>query len=262
MIEEEKQLENPQGSTEKAPEEVEPAANTPNGSPEESNSQTNTVSELDAEAAALQAFAEAMATAEAEVKEKESTQQQQQPEEAASSVVIEALFQENERLRGQIEEYKNQYARLAADFENYRRRTQKEKEELELIVKCATIKEILPVVDNFERARAQIKPQTDGEMNIHKSYQSVYKLLVDCLKKIGVSPMRPEGQPFDPNLHEAIMRETTDQHPEGTVIEELMRGYVLGDRVLRHAMVKVAAAPETSTNSTSEESSSEVSSQT
>lgn len=265
MIDEEKQLENPQGSTEKAPEEVEAAASSPTGAAFESNNQTNTVSGLDAEAAALEAFAEAMATAEAEVKEKESAQQQQQQqtEEADSSVVIEALFQENERLRGQIEEHKNQYARLAADFENYRRRTQKEKEELELIVKCATIKELLPVVDNFERARSQIKPQTDGEMNIHKSYQSVYKLLVDCLKRIGVSPMRPEGQPFDPNLHEAVMRETTDQHPEGTVIEELMRGYVLGDRVLRHAMVKVAAAPEATTcSSSSEESSSEVSSQT
>jgi molecular chaperone GrpE len=67
---------------------------------------------------------------------------------------------------------------------------------------------------------------------------------VDCLKRIGVSPMRAEGTEFDPNLHEAVMREPTDQHPEGTVLEELMRGYMLGDRVLRHAMVKVAAEPE------------------
>ena len=78
-------------------------------------------------------------------------------------------------------------------------------------------------------------------MAIHKSYQSVYKQLVDSLKRLGVSPMRPEGQEFDPNLHEAVLREPTDEHPEGTVLEELVRGYFLGERVLRHAMVKVAA---------------------
>jgi molecular chaperone GrpE len=99
-------------------------------------------------------------------------------------------------------------------------------------------------VDNFERARSQLKPQNDGEMGIHKSYQSVYKQLVDALKRIGVSPMRPEGKDFDPNLHEAVLRQPTDEHPEGTVMEELQRGYFLGDRVLRHALVKVAAAPE------------------
>jgi molecular chaperone GrpE len=107
-----------------------------------------------------------------------------------------------------------------------------------------TILELLPVVDNFERARSHLKPQSDGEMTIHKSYQGVYKQLVDTLKRLGVSPMRPEGQEFDPNLHEAVMREPTDEHPEGTVLEELVRGYYLGDRVLRHAMVKVAAPKE------------------
>ena len=81
-------------------------------------------------------------------------------------------------------------------------------------------------------------------MAIHKSYQGVYKQLVDCLKRLGVSPMRPEGQEFDPNEHEAVMREPTDEYPEGTVLEELVRGYFLGERVLRHAMVKVAAQKE------------------
>jgi molecular chaperone GrpE len=104
--------------------------------------------------------------------------------------------------------------------------------------------ELLSVVDNFERARTQIKPQNDGEMGIHKSYQGVYKQLVDSLKRIGVSPMRSEGQQFDPNLHEAVMRQPTEDHPEGTVIEELQRGYYLGDRILRHSLVKVAAPPE------------------
>ena len=147
-------------------------------------------------------------------------------------------------LKAQLEERTSQCVRIAADFDNYRKRTQREREDLELQVKCSTINELLPVVDNFERARSQIKPQTEQETTIHKSYQSVYKQLVDCLKRIGVAPMRSEGKEFDPSLHEAVMRQPTDEHPEGTVMEELVRGYVLGDRVLRHALVKVAAAPE------------------
>ncbi|MEH1782174.1 nucleotide exchange factor GrpE [Nostoc sp.] len=156
------------------------------------------------------------------------------------------LTQQIESLKTQLEERSTQYMRIAADFENYRKRTSKEKEDLELQVKRNTILELLPVVDNFERARSHLKPQSDGEMTMHKSYQGVYKQLVDSLKRLGVSPMRPENQEFDPNLHEAVMREPTDEHPEGTVLEELVRGYYLGDRVLRHAMVKVAAPKEDS----------------
>ena len=154
-----------------------------------------------------------------------------------------------ESLKAQLDDRSSQYMRIAADFENFRKRTLKEKEDLEIQVKRNTITELLPIVDNFERARAQIKPQNDGEMGIHKSYQGVYKQLVDSLKRLGVSPMRPEGQQFDPKEHEAVMREPTDEYPEGTVLEELVRGYFLGDRVLRHAMVKVAAPQEYTSSS-------------
>ncbi|MDZ8088541.1 MAG: nucleotide exchange factor GrpE, partial [Nostoc sp. DedQUE12b] len=126
------------------------------------------------------------------------------------------LTQQIESVKTQLEERSTQYMRIAADFENYRKRTSKEKEDLELQVKRNTILELLPVVDNFERARSHLKPQSEGEMTMHKSYQGVYKQLVDSLKRLGVSPMRPEGQEFDPNLHEAVMREPTDEHPEGT----------------------------------------------
>lgn len=163
---------------------------------------------------------------------------------AASMAAIAALSQEIESLKAQVEDRTQQYMRIAADFENFRRRTQNERQNLELQAKCSTIKELLPVVDNFERARSQIKPETESEMTIHKSYQSVYKQLVDCLKRVGVAPMRAEGQEFDPNLHEAVMRQPTSEYEEGIVMEELMRGYLLGERVLRHAMVKVAAAPD------------------
>ncbi|MCS6815453.1 MAG: nucleotide exchange factor GrpE [Cyanobacteria bacterium] len=166
---------------------------------------------------------------------------------------LQRLESEIAELKAQLEERTNLYIRLQADFDNFRKRTQREKEELDLQVKCSTIAELLPVVDNFDRARSQLKPQTEEATNIHKSYQGVYKQLVDCLKRIGVSPMRSEGQEFDPSLHEAVIREPTDQYPEGTVIEELVRGYVLGEKVLRHAMVKVATAPESSSSSTDSE---------
>lgn len=162
----------------------------------------------------------------------------------SSDAAVIALTGQVESLKAQLEDRTSQYMRIAADFDNFRKRTQKEKEDLEQQIKCSTIVDLLPVVDNFERARSHIKPQTDSEMNIHKSYQSVYKQLVESLKRLGVAPMRSEGKEFDPNLHEAVMREATDEYPEGAVVEELVRGYLLGDRVLRHAMVKVAAPPE------------------
>ncbi len=190
-----------------------------------------------------------------------ATQAQESGTPPLDGATLEALKQENEALKAQLEDLnqqcdglKTQSMRIAADFDNFRKRTQKEKEDLEQQAKRMTLTELLPVVDNFERARSQIKPQNDGEMAIHKSYQGVYKQLVDCLKRIGVSPMRPEGQEFDPNLHEAVMREPTAEYPEGTVIEQLMRGYMLNDRVLRHAMVKVASAPEHPSENSTEES--------
>ncbi len=157
---------------------------------------------------------------------------------------VETLKQEIQTLKSQLEDRTSQYMRLAADFENFRKRTSKEKEDLDHQVKLAVLAEVLPVVDSFERARSHIKAKTDAEMSIHKDYQGVYKQLVDCLKRLGVAPMRAEGKPFDPNWHEAVLQAPSAEHEEGTVMEELVRGYLLGERVLRHAMVKVAMAPE------------------
>ncbi|MGB3310120.1 MAG: nucleotide exchange factor GrpE [Nodosilinea sp.] len=167
---------------------------------------------------------------------------------SVDTAVVADLERQVAGLKAQLDDRANQSIRIAADFENYRKRTSKEKDELATQIKGDTIIELLPVVDNFERARSQIKPQTEAEMTIHKSYQSVYKQLVETLKRLGVSAMRAEGQEFDPLLHEAVMREPTADHAEGAVIEEFVRGYQLGDRVLRHAMVKVAALPEDDPN--------------
>ncbi|BAP17280.1 nucleotide exchange factor GrpE [cyanobacterium endosymbiont of Epithemia turgida] len=170
-------------------------------------------------------------------------------EEPTPEQTIATLTQEVEVLHGnlskeaqQSEILQKRYITLAAEFDNFRKRTEKEKKELEIQVKCRTISELLSVIDNFERARSQIQPVNDGELAIHKSYQGVYKNLVESLKRLGVAPMRPEGEPFNPLYHESMLRECTNNYPEGTVIEQLVRGYFLGEQVLRHAMVKVAAA--------------------
>lgn len=178
--------------------------------------------------------------------ESASTPADEQSEELTKALQeqVEYLKQQLNEQNKQTEAFKAQYVRIAADFDNFRKRSAKEKENLKKQAKRNTINELLSVVDNFERARTQIKPANDGEMAIHKSYQGVYKSFVDSLKRVGVSAMRPEGQPFDPNYHEAMLREPTDEYPEGIVIEQLVRGYLLEDQVLRHAMVKVAVPAE------------------
>jgi molecular chaperone GrpE len=133
--------------------------------------------------------------------------------------------------------------RIAADFDNFRKRQSRDQEDLRVQIACSTLGEILPVVDNFERARQQLEPEAEEAQTIHRSYQGLYKQLVDVFKQLGVSPMRVEGEPFDPNLHEAVLREPSDEHVEDMVIAELQRGYHLNGRVLRHALVKVSMGP-------------------
>ena len=147
-----------------------------------------------------------------------------------------ALQAENESLKGQ-------YMRIAADFDNFRKRQSRDQDDLRLKITCSTLSEILPVVDNFDRARQQLNPQSEEAQGLHRSYQNLYKQLVDVFKQLGVSPMRVEGEPFDPTLHEAVLREPSQEHSEDVVIEELQRGYHLNGRVLRHALVKVSMGP-------------------
>lgn len=170
---------------------------------------------------------------------------------AVLSQEIATLQQQLESERQQVETLKTRHITLAAEFDNFRKRTQKEKQELEQQMKGKAIREILSVVDNFERARTQIKPETDGEDLIHNSYQGVYKSLVDSLKRLGVSAMNPIGAPFDPRYHEAMLQEATNDYPEGTVTDQLVRGYLLGEQVLRHALVKVSVPKEDTDSSES-----------
>jgi molecular chaperone GrpE len=161
----------------------------------------------------------------------------------AGEPLAQRLEAELQALRAEHDTLRGQYMRIAADFDNYRKRQSRDQEDLRLQIACSTLSEILPVVDNFDRARQQLDPRSEEAQALHRSYQGLYKQLVDAFKQLGVSPMRVEGEPFDPNLHEAVLREPSEHLAEDLVIEELQRGYQLNGRVLRHALVKVSMGP-------------------
>jgi len=148
-----------------------------------------------------------------------------------------------EQLEKEHETLKSQYVRIAADFDNFRKRQSRDQDDLKIQLLSKSLSAILPIVDNFERARQQLKPESEEAQTLHRSYQGLYKQLVDVLKQQGVAPMRVVGQRFDPNLHEAVLREPNDEYEEDINIEELQRGYHLDGKVLRHALVKVSMGP-------------------
>ena len=148
-----------------------------------------------------------------------------------------------EQLEKEHQTLKNQYIRIAADFDNFRKRQSRDQDDLKVQLICKSLSSILPIVDNFERARQQLKPENEEAQTLHRSYQGLYKQLVEVLKQQGVAPMRVLGQQFDPNLHEAVLREPSEKEKEDIIIEELQRGYHLDGKVLRHALVKVSMGP-------------------
>ena len=156
---------------------------------------------------------------------------------------LQQLEQELNSLKQEHEAVQSQYMRIAADFANFRKRQARDQDELRQQLVCSTLTEILPVVDNFERARQQLNPEGEEAQALHRSYQGLYKQLVDVLKQQGVARMEVVGQEFDPTLHEAVLREENQEHAEDIVCEELQRGYHRDGRVLRHAMVKVSMGP-------------------
>jgi molecular chaperone GrpE len=156
---------------------------------------------------------------------------------------LQQLEQELNSLKKEHETVQAQYVRIAADFDNFRKRQVRDQDDLRQQLVCSTLTEILPVVDNFERARQQLNPEGEEAQALHRSYQGLYKQLVDVLKQQGVARMDVVGQEFDPTLHEAVLREENQEHAEDIVCEELQRGYHRDGRVLRHAMVKVSMGP-------------------
>ncbi|HWR42761.1 nucleotide exchange factor GrpE [Sporomusa sp.] len=137
-----------------------------------------------------------------------------------------------------LDEMTDRYKRLQADFDNFRRRTRQEKEELSAVVAERIICELLPVVDNFERATASAATDVD---TLATGVQMIFRQLNNALCQLGVEPVNAVGNIFDPSQHEAVMRVEDVSQPDGMVIEELQKGYKVNGRVIRPSMVKVAA---------------------
>jgi molecular chaperone GrpE len=148
---------------------------------------------------------------------------------AAATESIAALQQERDSLRDRL-------LRTAAEFDNYRKRMDRERRDLADYTAGETLSEFLPIIDNLERA-LQAAAQDDP---LRKGVELIHRQMLDLLRKRGVKPIEALGTDFDPNFHQAVIHEESAQHREGEVMEELQRGYVVGDRLLRPAMVKVA----------------------
>ena len=141
-------------------------------------------------------------------------------------------------LKDKIAELEDTTKRQLAEFENFRRRTEKEKSTMFDMGAKSVIEKILPVIDNFERGLASV-PADEAEDGFYNGMNMIYKQLLGELDKIGVKPIEAKGKEFDPNLHNAVMQVQSDEFESGTVAEELQKGYTYHDSVVRHAMVSV-----------------------
>lgn len=152
----------------------------------------------------------------------------------ASEPVVSA----EEELQKKLDEAENSYLRLRADFDNFRRRVNLDREAQEKYRAQKLITELLPALDNFERALA-VKPEHEDTKSLLHGVEMVYNSMIAALESEGVSVIETVGQPFDPHVHQAVMMESDASAEANTVLAELQKGYKLKDRVIRPAMVKV-----------------------
>lgn len=145
---------------------------------------------------------------------------------------------EVELLQQQLNEETNRHLRLRADYENFKRRANLDREAADKYKAQSLLSNLLPVLDNFERAM-QVESVSDESQSLRKGLEMVYKTLVEATEKEGLQVIEAEGIAFDPNLHQAVMTETDDSKDSGIVLQELQKGYKYKDRVLRPTMVKV-----------------------
>jgi molecular chaperone GrpE len=141
--------------------------------------------------------------------------------------------------RAETQRVRDQLLRTAADYDNYRKRTRRETDEAQKRGREELIRELLPVFDNLERAGVHAGQASDAKA-VADGVGMVLKQFVDTLARVGITRLKVVGTPFDPTQHEAIQQVETDEHPAGTVIAEVQPGYLLGERLLRAAMVVVA----------------------
>ena len=169
----------------------------------------------------------------------EETQAEENVEETAEET--ETVKEEVNPLQAKYDELNNHYIRLAADFDNYRKRQAQERESLLKYGAENTVKKLIEVLDNFDRGAKAIETVEDCE-KVKECFNLAYKKFKDVLTKIGLEEIKAEGEEFDPNLHEAVMQTPTSDKPEHTIIAELQKGYKLGDKVLRPTLVNVATS--------------------
>jgi len=153
---------------------------------------------------------------------------------------LERVLRATEEKQRLLDETLNRLKRLQADFDNFRRRTRQEKEEIGAIVTKDIMVKLLPVLDNFERALAMASGGNQPEW--FAGIEMIYRQLMSTLERLGLTPIDAVGKPFDPNLHEAVARVEDDTYNEVTVIEELQKGYQLHGKTIRPSMVKVAGS--------------------
>ena len=168
--------------------------------------------------------------------EPENTAEQTEPEAADKAPEDPPKEDPVKALEAKLAELNDRYLRTLAEYENFRRRTQKEKEALFGDGKAEAIGKILPALDNFERAAA-----ADGDFETYKKgVEMTVSGLMDILKAMGLEAFGEKGEPFDPNVHNGVMHEVNDELVENVISDVFLKGYKLGDRVIRHATVKVA----------------------
>ncbi len=151
-----------------------------------------------------------------------------------------AEAEEEETLEDKLKEQNDKYMRLYAEFDNFQKRTQREKDMRYGDAIIDAVAEILAIGDNLERA-LKTEVESEDALKLKEGVEMVLKQFNDTLTKLGVKPIAAEGEQFDPNLHNAVMHIEDETIDDNTVVEELMRGYIYKDnRVVRHSMVKVA----------------------
>ncbi|MDF4192715.1 MULTISPECIES: nucleotide exchange factor GrpE [Bacillus] len=166
----------------------------------------------------------------------EQAASQEQHEETAGQE--ETLQHQIDELQGLLDEKENKLLRVQADFENYKRRSRLEMEAAQKYRSQNVVTEILPALDNFERA-LQVEAESEQTKSLLQGMEMVRRQLMDALEKEGVEAIEAVGQEFDPNLHQAVMQVEDENFGSNIVIEELQKGYKLKDRVIRPSMVKV-----------------------
>ena len=148
---------------------------------------------------------------------------------------------ESNKLQEEYDKLNQQYIRLAADFDNYRKRQEQERENLLKYGAENALKKMTEILDNFERGEKALE-QVEDCQKVKDSFNLLHKQVIETLQKLGLEEIEAEGKEFDPNFHEAVMQTPTGEHPENTIINVMQKGYKMGDKVLRPSLVNVATA--------------------